>query len=214
MANMLENRMGLYDRYILPPLINLCCSAAPIRRQREKVVPHARGVVLELGFGGGLNLPFYDPSKVAKLFALEPAEGMLVRARKKARASQIPVEVLPQHAENLSLPRASVDTVLVTYTLCTIPDAVTALEGARRALRPGGRLLFCEHGRAPDEAVRRWQSRIEPIWSKIGGGCRLTRDIPELIRSAGFEIEKLETMYLSHSPKWAGFNYWGAARPQ
>jgi ubiquinone/menaquinone biosynthesis C-methylase UbiE len=204
--------MGVYDRYILPPLINLCCSAAPIRRQREKIVPHATGVVLELGFGSGLNLPFYDPSKVTKIFALEPAEGMLIRARKKAHAFKIPVEVLAEQAENLSLPRESVDTVLVTYTLCTIPDAVRALDGARRALKPGGRLLYCEHGQAPDEAVRRWQSRIEPIWKKIGGGCHLTRDIPGLIRSAGFEIERLETMYLPRTPKWAGFNYWGTAR--
>lgn len=203
--------MGFYDRYVVPPLIGLACGAKPISKQREKVVPHAEGVVLELGFGSGLNLPFYDRSKVRKLFALEPAPGMLARARKTASNSDLPVEILAETAETLSLPAASVDTVLVTYSLCTIPDAIAALQGARRALRPGGRLLFCEHGRAPDEAIRRTQSRIEPIWKVIGGGCHLTRDIPSLVSGGGFEIEKLETMYLPGTPRWAGFNYWGAA---
>ena len=205
--------MGFYDRYILPPLLNLACSCKPVRKQREKVVPHAHGVVLELGFGSGLNLAHYDASKVAKVYALEPAPGMLVRARKQAQSAPFPVEVLPETAEQLSLQDASVDTVLVTYSLCTIPDPIAALQGARRALKPGGRLLFCEHGRAPDEGVQRWQQRIEPAWRVIGGGCHLTRDIPSLIRSAGFAIETVDTMYLPRTPKWAGFNYWGAAAP-
>jgi ubiquinone/menaquinone biosynthesis C-methylase UbiE len=205
--------MGLYDRYILPPLLNLACSCRPVRRQREKIVPQAHGVVLELGFGSGLNLAHYDASRVAKVYALEPAAGMLVRARRQAQSAPFPVEVLPETAEQLSLPPGSVDTVLVTYSLCTIPDPIAALQGARRALKSGGRLLFCEHGRAPDEGVQRWQQRIEPVWRVIGGGCHLTRDIPSLIRSAGFAIEKLDTMYLPRTPKWAGFNYWGAAAP-
>jgi SAM-dependent methyltransferase len=203
--------MGFYDRYVVPPLIGLACGAKPISKQREKVVPQAEGVVLELGGCGGLNLPFYDRSKVRKLFALEPAPGMLARARKTASKSDMPVEILAETAEALSIPAASVDTVLVTYSLCTIPDAIAALQGARRALRPGGRLLFCEHGRAPDEAVRRTQSGLEPVWKVIGGGCHLTRNIPSLISGGGFEIEKLETMYLPGTPRWAGFNYWGAA---
>ncbi len=203
--------MGFYDRYIVPPLITLACGAAPIGKQRAKVVPRAEGVVLELGFGSGLNLPYYDRSKVAKLFALEPAPGMLARARKTAARSDLPVEILAETAEALSLPAESVDTVLVTYSLCTIPDPVAALAGARRALRPGGRLLFCEHGRAPDEAVRRAQARIDPFWRIIGGGCRLSRDIPALLAGGGFAVEKLETMYLPGTPRWAGFNYWGSA---
>jgi SAM-dependent methyltransferase len=206
--------MNFYDRYIVPPLINLACGAAPIRKQREKIVPHAEGVVLELGFGAGLNLPYYDRLKVTRLFALEPAPGMLARARKAAARTDLPIEILAETAESLSLPGASVDTVLVTYSLCTIPDAVAALEGARRALRPGGRLLFCEHGRAPDEAVRRTQARIEPFWRILGGGCHLSRDIPALVAGGGFEIETLETMYLPGTPRWAGFNYWGAAKPR
>jgi ubiquinone/menaquinone biosynthesis C-methylase UbiE len=203
--------VGLYERYILPPLIGLACGAKPIDKQRQKIVPLAQGVVLELGFGTGLNLAHYDRAKVTRLFALEPSSGMLARARKAAAQADLPIEILPETAEALSLGPGSVDTILVTYSLCTIPDPGGALEAARRVLRPGGRLLFCEHGRAPDEAVRRWQARIEPVWRRIAGGCRLTRDIPALIAGTGFEIEKLETMYLPGTPAWAGFNYWGAA---
>jgi SAM-dependent methyltransferase len=205
--------MGFYDRYILPPLLGAACGVRPISRQRDKIVPQAEGVVLELGFGSGLNLSHYDAGKITRLYGLEPSEGMLVKARTAARDARFPVEILQETAEALSLPAHSVDTVLVTYSLCTIPDAISALTGARRALKPGGRLLFCEHGLAPDESVRAWQRRIEPIWRPIAGGCHLTRDIPALIKAGGFEIESLETMYLPKSPKWAGFNYWGAARP-
>jgi ubiquinone/menaquinone biosynthesis C-methylase UbiE len=204
--------MGLYDRYILPKLLDAACSARPIERQRAKIVPQAEGVVLELGFGSGLNLPHYDPKKVERLIALEPSEGMLARSRAKASQAAFPVDVLPEMAETLSLADASVDTVLVTYSLCTIPDPVSALAAARRVLKPGGRLLFCEHGRAPDADVLRWQRRIEPVWKVIGGGCHLTREIPKLVASAGFAIDTMETMYLPKSPRWAGFNYWGAAR--
>lgn len=204
--------MGFYDRYILPGLINAACSARPINRQRAKIVPQAEGVVLELGFGSGLNLPFYDATKVQRLIALEPSQGMLAKAREKAGEAKFPVDVLPETAERLSLPDRSVDTVLVTYSLCTIPDPVSALSAARRVLKPGGRLLFCEHGRAPDEGVFRWQRRIEPVWKVIGGGCHLTREIPKLVAASGFGVQTLETMYLPKSPRWAGYNYWGAAR--
>lgn len=206
--------MGFYERYLAPPLINLACGAKAIRKQREKVVPLAEGVVLELGFGAGLNLPHYDRSRVTKLFALEPAPGMLARARKVAASSDLRVEIPPETAEALSLPAASVDTVVVTYSLCTIPDTRAALEGARRALRPHGRLIFCEHGRAPDEDIRRGQAFIEPAWKAIGAGCHLTRDIPARVTEGGFEIDDLESMYLPGEPKWFAFNYWGTARPR
>jgi len=163
--------MGFYERYILPQLIDMACGVRPIALQRAKVVPAAAGVVLELGFGSGRNLPFYDRTRVERLFALEPSPGMLVRARKLAAVADLPMEILPETAETLSLAPASVDTVVVTYSLCTIPDPAAALEAARRALKPGGRLLFCEHGRAPDEDVRRAQARIEPIWKHIGGAA-------------------------------------------
>lgn len=204
--------MGLYDRYILPGLINAACSARPINRQRMKIVPQAEGVVLELGFGSGLNLPYYDAGKVTRLIALEPSKGMLAKAEDKAKEAKFRVDVLAETAEKLSLDDASVDTVLVTYSLCTIPDPVSALNAARRVLKPGGRLLFCEHGKAPDEGVYRWQRRIEPVWKVIGGGCHLTREIPKLVTAAGFGVDALETMYLPKSPRWAGFNYWGSAR--
>jgi SAM-dependent methyltransferase len=205
--------MGLYSRYILPALTTCSCSGASVTRQRQKIVPQAEGVVLELGFGSGLNLPHYDRAKVSKVFGLEPSKGMLARARKSVAGCDLAVEILPETAESLSLSAASVDTVLVTYSLCTIPDAVGALEGARRALRPGGRLLFCEHGLAPEADVRRKQARIEPFWKIIGGGCHIARDIPRLIEAGGFDIERLETMYLPGAPTWSGFNYWGSARP-
>ena len=204
--------MGLYDRYILPGLINAACSARPINRQRMKIVPQAEGVVLELGFGSGLNLPYYDAGKVTRLIALEPSLGMLAKAEDKAKEAKFPVDVLAETAEKLSLDDESVDTVLVTYSLCTIPDPVSALRAARRVLKPGGRLLFCEHGKAPDEGVFRWQRRIEPVWKVIGGGCHLTREIPKLVTAAGFGVDAMETMYLPKSPRWAGFNYWGSAR--
>jgi len=203
--------MNLYERFLLPTLVTGACSCSPIDKQRQKIVPSASGVVLELGFGAGLNLPHYDASKVRKLYALEPSPGMVKRARRAVTRSPIDVEILAETAERLSLDPNSVDTVLVTYSLCTIPDAVAALEGARRALKPGGRLLFCEHGLAPDQGVQRWQKRIEPVWKAIGGGCHLSRDIPALIKAAGFSIDTLDAMYLPKSPKWAAYNYWGAA---
>lgn len=204
--------MNFYERFFLPALVTGACSCSPIDKQRQKIVPAAEGVVLELGFGAGLNLPHYDAAKVRKLYALEPAPGLVKRARERLRNAPFDVEILPETAENMSLGPKSVDAVLVTYSLCTIPGAVSALERARRALKPNGRLLFCEHGLSPDPAVQRWQKRIEPVWKVIGGGCHLSRDIPALIEAAGFMIENLDTMYLPKSPKWAGYNYFGSAR--
>jgi ubiquinone/menaquinone biosynthesis C-methylase UbiE len=203
--------MGFYARHILPVVINCACGAKPIRYQRRKIVPRAEGVVLELGFGSGLNLPYYDAARVSRVYALEPEEGMLARARKVAAKAPVPVEILAERAEEISLPPASVDMVLVTYALCTIPDPVAALEGARRVLKPGGKLLFCEHGLAPDEEVQRSQRSVEPIWKRIAGGCHLSRNIPVLVAQGGFHIDDMETMYLPSTPRFAGFNYWGAA---
>ena len=205
--------MGFYARHVLPRLLNLSCGTKVVERQRRKVVPLAEGRVLEVGIGSGLNLPFYDPAKVERVFGLDPAEEMLAYARRRAEAVPFPVEVLALEGERIPLERDSVDTVLVTYTLCTIPDAVAALEGMARVLKSGGRLIFCEHGRAPDEAVRRWQHRLNPLWKRIGGGCNLDRDIPGLIEAAGFRLDTLESMYLPRAPRFAGFNYWGSARP-
>lgn len=203
--------MGLYSNYVLPQLVNLSCSASPHRRQREKVVPQAHGEVLEVGFGSGLNLPFYDATRVTKLWALEPSRGMRRLAASAVAEATLEVEFLELPGEQIPLPDASVDTVLMTYTLCTIDDSQAALRGMARVLKPGGKLIFCEHGAAPDASVRRWQDRLNPIWRRFAGGCNLNRDVPRVLSDGGFAIDRIETMYL---PGWrpGTFNYWGAAR--
>lgn len=202
--------MKLYDEYILPHLIDLACSTKPTRKQREKIVPLASGDVLEIGFGSGRNLPFYDRGKVRRIFGLEPSEGMRRKAGPLVDASMLEVEFIDLPGEQIPLDANSVDTVLVTYSLCTIPDAVAALEGMRRVLRPGGRLLYCEHGKAPDQDVLRWQDRLNPAWSKVAGGCNINRDIPALIQSAGFRIKSDERMYIPGA-RVLSYNYWGSA---
>jgi ubiquinone/menaquinone biosynthesis C-methylase UbiE len=204
--------MGFYDRHILPRVLNLACGTKPFRYQRRKVVPDARGRVLEIGIGSALNLPFYDPSKVTHLWGLEPSAEMRRYAERASEGAPFPVELLPLPGETIPLGDASADTVVTTYTLCTIPDAARALAEMRRVLKPGGRLLFSEHGRAPDEAVRRWQDRLDPLWTRLGGGCHLNRDIRAMIAGAGFRFERLETMYIP-GPRPMSFNYWGAAVP-
>ena len=203
--------MGFYDERILPHLIDLACSTKPTRKQREKVVPNAAGDVLEIGFGSGLNLPHYDPDKVRRIFALEPSEGMRRKARPAVAASGLDVEFIDLPGEQIPLEAGSVDTVLVTYSLCTIADPEAALAGMRRVLKPGGRLLFSEHGVAPDERVRRWQARLNPAWKRIAGGCHMNRDIPALLQRSGFALDALETMYIP-GPRVLSYNYWGAAR--
>jgi len=203
--------MGLYDRYILPHMINKTCGAPPVLKQRQKVVPLAEGRVLEIGIGSGLNLPFYDSDKVEFVWGLEPSEGMRVKAAPVVAAAPFEVKWLDLPGEEIPLEDNSVDTIVLTYTLCTIPDALAALGQMRRVLKPGGKMLFCEHGEAPDESVAKWQRRIDPFWGKIGGGCHLNRPIPSLIEGGGFKIQDLETMYLPSTPRFAGFNYWGSA---
>ena len=204
--------MGFYERTILPFMIDKACSAPPILKQREKVVPLAEGRVLEVGMGSGINLDFYDPNKVELVFGLEPSEGMRRKAQPNLAKARVDVEWLDLPGEQIPLEDDSVDTVLLTYTLCTIPDFATALAGMRRVLKPSGRLLFCEHGEAPDAGVRKWQARINPIWKRIAGGCNLNRPIPGCLEQAGFAIDKVESMYLPNTPRIAAFNYWGHAR--
>lgn len=203
--------MGFYSRHILPTVISCGCSLPSIAEQRRWLVPRAEGVVLELGLGSGLNLGFYDRSKVTRVYGLEPEPLMLRKAQARAAKAPVPVTVLPEMAETVSLPDRSVDTVLVTFTLCTIPDVVTALRGARRVLKPRGRLLFCEHGRAPDPAVFHRQTKLEPVWKRIFGGCHLTRDIPGLIGDAGFTMQDLDAGYMGKSSSIAGYLYRGSA---
>jgi ubiquinone/menaquinone biosynthesis C-methylase UbiE len=203
--------MGFYDRHILPRLLDVAMSAKPISYQRRKVVPRAEGRVLEVGFGAGHNLPYYDAGKVTQIWALEPSAEMRARAGERAAASTIPLEFIGLPSEKIPLDADAADTVLVTYTLCTIPDVMAALGEMRRVMKPTGRMIFCEHGEAPDENVRRWQRSITPVWKMIGGGCHVGRAIPSLIKQAGFKVEDMETMYLPGTPRFAGFNYWGSA---
>ena len=202
--------MGFYDEKILPRFINLACSSKPSMKQREKIVPHAAGDVLEIGFGSGLNVPFYNRQKVRKIFGLEPSEGMRKLAEERISESGLDIELIELPGEEIPLEANSVDTVLITYTLCTIPDVAAALEGMRRVLKPGGKLLFSEHGKAPDESVMRWQNRLNPAWRKIGGGCNMNRDIPAMIREGGFRITDDERMYVP-GPRIFSYTYWGSA---
>lgn len=203
--------MSLYDKYILPIFLNCACGSKPINYQREKVVPQASGIILEVGIGSGLNIPFYDRAVVEKIIGLDPSIELHAMAKKTADQHDLAIDFIVGGAEQMDLPNDSVDTVLVTYTMCTIPDALSANKEMLRVLKPGGRLIFCEHGLAPDANVSKWQSRIDPFWGKIAGGCHLNRDIPELIRSAGFQIQTMDEMYLPSTPKFAGYNYWGVA---
>ena len=203
--------MGFYDDRILPHLIDLACSSKPTRKQREKVTPWAQGDVLEVGFGSGLNLPYYDRDKVRKIFALEPSEGMRRKAQPNVDASGLDIEFIDLPGEQIPLEANSVDTVFVTYTLCSIPDLQSALEGMRRVLKPGGNLIYCEHGKAPDQNVERWQNRLNSGWSRFTGGCNMNRDIPVLIEEGGFEITQDERMYIP-GPKILNYNFWGRAQ--
>ena len=205
--------MNIYQKYLLPRIVNFTCGLKPMMKQREKIVPQAEGRVLEIGIGSGLNLPFYSPEKVKHVWGLDPSRETWTLAQDRVGKLGFDVEFVEAPAEAIPLERASADTVLITYTICTIADVISALEEARRVLRPGGNLLFCEHGLAPDASVRRWQNRLNPVWRKIGGGCNLNRPIPELIQGAGFDIRSMETMYI---PGWkpASFNYWGSASPR
>lgn len=203
--------MSFYDDRILPHLINLACGSKPARKQREKVVPLATGDVLEVGFGSGLNLPWYDTGKVRRIWALEPAPGMRKLAQRNIDASGLPVELIDLPGEEIPLDPESVDSVVITYTLCTIPDVRAALAGVRRVLRPGGRLFYCEHGKAPDAGVRAWQNRLNPAWRRFAGGCNMNRDIPALLNDAGFTIEEDNRMYVP-GIRALSYNFWGSAR--
>ena len=203
--------MSLYDKYVLPKFLNCACGSNPVALQRQKVVPLVEGKVLEVGIGSGLNLPFYDKSKIDELWGLDPSEELSDMARKVADRENIVVNFISSGAEEIPLPDSYFDSVLITYTMCTIPEVARANKEIKRVLKRGGKLIFCEHGEAPDENIRKWQKRINPFWGKLAGGCNINRKIPSLIQNAGFEIVELEEMYLPKTPKIAGYNYWGYA---
>lgn len=202
--------MGWYDDRLLPHIITLACGVKPVRMQREKIVPQATGDVLEIGFGNGPNLPYYNRSNIRKVWGLEPSEGMRKLAAAPIAASGMDVELIDLPGEEIPLQAGSVDTVLVTYTLCTIPEVGPTLEGIRRVLKAGGQLLFCEHGCAPDPGVRRWQDKLNTGWGRVAGGCNMNRDIPYIIESAGFSIIDDNRMYIP-GLRILSYNFWGAA---
>ena len=198
-----------YDRHILPALLDFACGIKPINRQREKVIPQAHGRVLEVGIGTGLNMPFYDVARVKSIVGVDPALRMHRLAMKRIAKAGLEVQLIGLSAEKLPVADASFETVVSTYTLCTIPDPVAALKEMRRALVPGGKLLFSEHGRAPDAAVLKWQTRLQPYWRHIAGGCLLNRDIPALLEAGGFKPE-VQSRYIP-GPKIFSYHYWGEA---
>lgn len=202
--------MNFYERKILPKVIHCVCGLKPMMRQRNKVVPDASGVVLELGIGSGLNLPYYDSNKVTHLIGIDPTPNhkALDNALEK---TQLSTEMIFESAEALPMEDDSIDSIVCTYTLCTIPDIDQTLEQCRRVLKSNGKFIFVEHGIAPDKKVQRTQNRINPIWKKLAGGCNLNRDIPQTLEQHGYNITKLESMYL---PGWkpACWNVWGSAQ--
>jgi ubiquinone/menaquinone biosynthesis C-methylase UbiE len=200
--------MGLYGDHILPHLVDLAMRNSQFVTYRKRMLPLAQGRVLEIGMGSGLNLPFYS-SEATEILGLEPHPKLAAMARRKH--SPIAMTVLAGSAEFIPLENGCIDTAVMTWTLCSIPDAVGALREIRRVLRPGGQLLFVEHGMAPDERVSRWQRRLTPLWKRIAGGCHLDRAIPALVRQTGFEITHLETGYMQ-GPKAMTFMYEGRAR--
>jgi ubiquinone/menaquinone biosynthesis C-methylase UbiE len=204
--------MGFYEQWIVPALIDLSMHNKRLRPYRERVAGAAEGRVLDLGIGSGLNLPFYA-RQVGEIFGLDPSPRLLARVRSKTQGMQTPVHPLEGSAERMPLADRSMDTVVMTWTSCSIPKVGTALEETRRVLKAGGRLLFVEHGRAPELGVARWQDRLDPLWQRFSGGCHLNRKIDDLLSDAGFRIDRLETGYIP-GPRIMTFFYEGAATPR
>jgi ubiquinone/menaquinone biosynthesis C-methylase UbiE len=206
--------MPFYRDHVYPHLVTMLGNPKPVRNIRQRLIPLAKGRVLEIGVGPGVNFVHYDPARVSKVYALEPNPGMIRRAEQQRRRTQLDVEFLDLPGERIPLADGSVDTVVSTFTLCTIPGVAEAIRGIGRVLRPGGQFIFFEHGLSPDPRVRRWQERTEPLFQWAFEGCHVTRDIPSLIKTGGFKIEQMDTAYLAPFPKSGSYFFWGVARPQ
>src|SRR5713226_5609502 len=202
--------MPFYRNHIYPRLVSALGDPKPIREVRQRMIPLAQGEVLEIGVGPGVNFVLYDPKKVSMVYALEPNPCM-IRLAEQQRRTELNVEFLDLPGERIPLGDGSVDTVVSTFTLCTIPGVADAIRGIGRVLRPGGQFLFFEHGLSPDIRVRRWQERTEPLFQWAFEGCHVTRDIPALIKEGGFRIEQMETGYLARFPKSGSYYFWGVA---
>ncbi|KZY39313.1 phospholipid methyltransferase [Oleiphilus sp. HI0078] len=204
--------MNLYEERILPHLINAACTSPPIQKLRKRIVPKCTGRVLEIGMGSGANLEFYNSKNIDFVWGLEPSEGMRRKAAAKVAKSDIEVKWLDLPGEEIPLEDDCVDTILLTFTLCTIPDYQKTLQQMHRVLKPEGKLLFSEHGLAPEPKVEKWQHRLNKPWGCVAGGCNLNRPIDKLIQAGGFEIVMIERFYAPKAPKFAGYIYLGEAR--
>ncbi|MCE2730147.1 class I SAM-dependent methyltransferase [Sphingorhabdus sp.] len=202
---------GWWDRHVMPRLIGCACTQPAVMRDRAKVVPRASGDILELGCGGGTNLQFYDWSQVRSLSGVDPSPELLGRAQDALLRSGRSANFASGIAEALPFENSSFDSVVTTFTLCSVQDPTAALSEVRRVLRPGGRLIFLEHGKAPDPAAANWQNRIEPVWKHIAGGCHLTRPVTGAISDAGFVCDAPQGHYMKRTPKWLGWVEWGEA---
>jgi len=203
--------MNIYERKILPHLVDTFCSSGPTSKQRQKIIPRAKGNILEVGIGTGLNISFYDPKKVNKIWGLEPSRDMQILARKAINKTEFIVNFLTMPCEELDMEDNSFDTIVFTYVLCTIPNLKQALTNIHRVLKPNGMILFSEHGIAPDKCIQTMQNFINPIWKKIAGGCNLNRNIPKILESSGFEVYENNQMYIP-GYKFSSYNFWGEAR--
>lgn len=204
--------MNPYDRYVLPKLIDFACGVGPVMQVRETLISQASGNVLEVGIGTGLNLRYYDVSKVKSIVGIDPAAQMQTLGRRRASTIQIPVDMVSVDVHGIAAKSSTFDTVVMTFTLCSIVEPLSALDEMYRVLKPDGRLLFAEHGLACDASISRWQTRLTPMWKRFAGGCHLDRNIPQLITQAGFQIVECEAAYLS-GPKPMTYVYVGSAVP-
>ncbi|WP_353227158.1 class I SAM-dependent methyltransferase [Novosphingobium sp.] len=202
---------GLWDKFVVPRLIRCACGQPEIMHLRGIIVPQARGAVFELGCGGGINQPLYDSAAVTSFSGIDPSPQLMADARAAAQRRGWATDLREATGEAIPFADASFDTVVTTYTLCSVADPARVLGELRRILRPGGQLLFLEHGRSPDGGVAAWQRRIEPLWKPLMGGCHLTRPVADAISAAGFAIQQRDGRYLPKSPRFAGWMEWGSA---
>jgi len=201
----------IYDKYVLPKILSFACNSKPINYQRKKIIPSATGFVVELGVGAGANFRYYKPEKILKVIAIDPSSELNILAREEAKKYNIEIQILNQSAENIPFEDNSIDTVVSTYTLCSIPNPDQTMREVYRVLKPNGVFLFSEHGRSPDRFTVFIQDQVEFFYPFISGGCHCNRDIKKIISNSNLEFQSLDTTYLPGTQKFLGFNYWGTA---